>query len=852
MSKRVCSSFNFLFSNENDVEVQGRRQGVQRVELTASNLSKHDAESRRRAELSSKISPDHLQHISPRYTPIQSDRNLPSPNEKVEMLLSPRTPSRPRIHAADWKLNGVGLCCVKTAGNIAMSAGIILLIRPDKAPETHSIPNGSIALLWRQTPLRDVLLVKRQAKVKAKGAQANASPSDKIQNDKIQKQGSVQSGISDGLMSDLQAQLASFWGGVSTNEALAGSETVDKVISSSSMAAAIDRRKKENSHESLVSKLHGEQQRLISELEEEKKRDKHRSTVKAVCGLDDFDLYVPPSCTAPSHPHPEGCDPTNKKICCLVSGGKDSILTVHMAHAMGYEIACLATFVPPKSTKNDEADSYMFQSVGTSNVEHIAASMGVPLLVRQLVGGSVSTESNEYVATHGDEVEDMFHTLYFAMEYFGVRFASAGAVFSDYQRMRVESVCTRLGLVSVAPLWRWPQEEVLKMVQAMNMEAILVKVASMGIDAESLGKTTTKCLPLFKKLHKQFGFHIAGEGGEYETFVMDAPLYRHPLKLLHQRLVADKSMGVYHLADVSVCSNQMMPSTEQIHDESPAAARDAMQRTQISRRDSNAVHVKLFDQFLVNVYPESLLDPWDQGHMGTCEGASRFETFIEVANAKIDTHEGPWEDFGNRKVTREQIVVTDAYDVSSIPHLLAGNQMDHMVLHDYLCSDASVQARKLFRAIIVHLGKRIMGCRTLRHVTHVDLQLRDMNDFAAVNKEYVQVFPAIQPPTRCCVGACLPAGIKLRIRLTLCAPPEKVVTFNDIGVENVLLRNRIQCQQPAPDRHRDVLHVQSMSTWAMACIGPYSQSHAVNCLELTNQREVESAIAANKVWHEKQ
>lgn len=39
---------------------------------------------------------------------------------------------------------------------------------------------------------------------------------------------------------------------------------------------------------------------------------------------------------------------------------------------------------------------------------------------------------------------------------------SSGAIASDYQRLRVESVCSRLGLVSLAYLWKQDQSMLLQ------------------------------------------------------------------------------------------------------------------------------------------------------------------------------------------------------------------------------------------------------------------------------------------------------------------------------------------------------------------------------------------------------
>jgi diphthine-ammonia ligase len=65
--------------------------------------------------------------------------------------------------------------------------------------------------------------------------------------------------------------------------------------------------------------------------------------------------------------------------------------------------------------------------------------------------------------TPGDEVEDMFVLLNEVKRQIpSVTAVSSGAIASDYQRLRVESVCSRLGLVSLAYLWKQDQSLLLQ------------------------------------------------------------------------------------------------------------------------------------------------------------------------------------------------------------------------------------------------------------------------------------------------------------------------------------------------------------------------------------------------------
>ena len=77
----------------------------------------------------------------------------------------------------------------------------------------------------------------------------------------------------------------------------------------------------------------------------------------------------------------------------------------------------------------------------------------LPLFIQQ--SDNVSTCSKmEYVPSAEDEVEDLFKLVEKARSEVEIDAVCCGALLSDYQRIRVESVCDRLGILNLAPLWQ--------------------------------------------------------------------------------------------------------------------------------------------------------------------------------------------------------------------------------------------------------------------------------------------------------------------------------------------------------------------------------------------------------------
>ncbi|GMT00425.1 hypothetical protein PENTCL1PPCAC_22599, partial [Pristionchus entomophagus] len=218
----------------------------------------------------------------------------------------------------------------------------------------------------------------------------------------------------------------------------------------------------------------------------------------------------------------------------LVSGGKDSMYNMMCAVKDGWKIVALANLHP---TEEGEIDSFMYQTVGSEGIEMIAESMELPLY-RQSISGTSLMQSMEYEKTEGDEVEDLFKLLIRVKEnHPNVRGVSVGAILSSYQKLRVENVCARLGLIPMAYLWERDQEELLHEMIENQVEAVLIKVAAVGLNEKHLGNTLGQMEQTLLKLCDKFGVHPCGEGGEYETFVVNSPIMRRRIRIVEKEIV---------------------------------------------------------------------------------------------------------------------------------------------------------------------------------------------------------------------------------------------------------------------------------------------------------------------------
>ena len=227
------------------------------------------------------------------------------------------------------------------------------------------------------------------------------------------------------------------------------------------------------------------------------------------------------------------------KFVALLSGGKDSCFNIIKCIENKHELVALANLMPPDSDV-EEMNSFMYQSAAHNTIPQMADCFGVPLY-RQEIRGSAVVQSLDYKKEETDEVEDLFLLLQKVVDaHPGIRGVACGAIISNYQRLRVEDVCSRLGLTPLTYLWMRDRKELLDDIIETGVVAVLVKVAGAGLDPHKhLGKTLKEMRPILHRLHDRFGLDYCGEGGEYETLVLDCSAFKKKLILMETIILLD-------------------------------------------------------------------------------------------------------------------------------------------------------------------------------------------------------------------------------------------------------------------------------------------------------------------------
>jgi ABC transporter with metal-binding/Fe-S-binding domain ATP-binding protein len=123
-----------------------------------------------------------------------------------------------------------------------------------------------------------------------------------------------------------------------------------------------------------------------------------------------------------------------------------------------------------------------------------------------------------------------------------------GAIYSNYQRSRVEKICSELDVECLSPLWKQnPKDMLIKMV-SHGFQIIMSAVAAGGLGPDWLGREITQeTIEELSTLHETCYVCTGGEGGEFETLVLDSPLFKKRLKILQATPKWDGMAGVYNI-----------------------------------------------------------------------------------------------------------------------------------------------------------------------------------------------------------------------------------------------------------------------------------------------------------------
>jgi len=216
------------------------------------------------------------------------------------------------------------------------------------------------------------------------------------------------------------------------------------------------------------------------------------------------------------------------KVSALFSGGKDSAYALYLAQQQGWEVVSLLTVIPKAP------DSYMFHHPNIKWTQLQADALGIPIRYRESAGLKEEELKDIEALMSGEKEAEGF---------------VCGAIASDYQWSRLNEIAHRLGKPLFSPLWRKDQLMLLEDMVHAGFKFMIAGVYAEGFDEGWLGKViTSKSIAELKALRDKYRISVSGEGGELETFVLDAPNFSMAIRVEEAHANWKRHSGNYSIS----------------------------------------------------------------------------------------------------------------------------------------------------------------------------------------------------------------------------------------------------------------------------------------------------------------
>ena len=222
------------------------------------------------------------------------------------------------------------------------------------------------------------------------------------------------------------------------------------------------------------------------------------------------------------------------KLGVLFSGGKDSYLALQYA-SQDHEISCLLTL------ESEKEDSWMFHTPAIEWTRLQAESMKLNYLHLKTSG------------VKEKELNDLELIIKSAISKYSIEGIVTGALASVYQTTRIQKICNELNLWCFNPLWQMPQEVLLKELLSNKIESIITGVAAEPFDNSWLGRQIDlECINDLVALKASHRINPAGEGGEIESFVINAPLFTKKIVISKSKKYHSNFSGNLEIREASL------------------------------------------------------------------------------------------------------------------------------------------------------------------------------------------------------------------------------------------------------------------------------------------------------------
>jgi len=222
------------------------------------------------------------------------------------------------------------------------------------------------------------------------------------------------------------------------------------------------------------------------------------------------------------------------KVAVLFSGGKDSTYAVKHCIDQGWDITLIS--VKPIS---DEAYIWHYPTVELTPLQKEALGIEKHIYVEcNVIGPDKEAKC----------IDPVLKELQIDAIVLG------GVGLQETQIREVKKIADKYGIKTIVPHSSLNSEQLLKEELDKGLEIMISECAAAGLTEDWLGKIITKeNFNELKELSNKHGFDLLGEGGSYNTFVMDAPFFSKRIEIISsEKHWHDDSRSGYIVAKAKV------------------------------------------------------------------------------------------------------------------------------------------------------------------------------------------------------------------------------------------------------------------------------------------------------------
>lgn len=229
------------------------------------------------------------------------------------------------------------------------------------------------------------------------------------------------------------------------------------------------------------------------------------------------------------------------KVAILYSGGKDSTYAIEYALKNKFDIAYLLSIKPTRK------DCYLFHFSTVEQTKDLSKILDIP---------HIYTKCN---VANPEKEASMVKKIIMKNQVDAVLLGGTGL--QETQINTLKNVLSKINVKVFATHQGKNHELVLKEMINKGYEIVITQIASDGLKKWLGRKLTKENFEDFRLDSIKYGFHIGGEGGYFDTLVVNGPIFKKKLQIISVDLVyEDEYSGHIVVRESKLITNKRLLS----------------------------------------------------------------------------------------------------------------------------------------------------------------------------------------------------------------------------------------------------------------------------------------------------